>query len=304
MTTSITPLAAFLGGALTLLAPCSVMLLPAFFAYAFTSRTTLLARTGLFWLGLVTTLVPLGAAAGGMGAVLRDHEVGLTMLVAVVVVVLGVAQALEVEVPRPRLPTRARRAVRGGGAASVGPVGRVDGVWPVGRTGVAGRDVRDSASPLSVYLLGAVYGLAGVGCAGPILGAVLAMAAMGGSPLQAAGLMVLYGTGMALPLGLAALVWDAVGLSSGRWLRPRTVRVLGRRTTWTSLVSGTLFVVLGVALVLTGPSNPVGGLVDGDTMARVEVGILAAARRVPWWTVAGVVAALGGAVVVARREPR
>ena len=164
--------------------------------------------------------------------------------------------------------------------------------------------MRDSASPLSVYLLGAVYGLAGVGCAGPILGAVLAMAAMGGSPLRAAGLMVLYGTGMALPLGLAALVWDAVGLSSGRWLRPRTVRVLGRRTTWTSLVSGTLFVVLGVALVLTGPSNPVGGLVDGDTMARVEVGILAAARRVPWWTVAGVVAALGGAVVVARREPR
>ena len=57
MTTSITPLAAFLGGALTLLAPCSVMLLPAFFAYAFTSRTTLLARTGLFWLGLIGLII-------------------------------------------------------------------------------------------------------------------------------------------------------------------------------------------------------------------------------------------------------
>ena len=104
MTTSITPLAAFLGGALTLLAPCSVMLLPAFFAYAFTSRTTLQARTGLFWLGLVTTLVPLGAAAGGMGAVLRDHEVGLTMLVAVVVVVEGSVMKLRRWVEQEELP--------------------------------------------------------------------------------------------------------------------------------------------------------------------------------------------------------
>lgn len=274
MTDSLTPLAAFLGGTLTLLAPCSVMLLPAFFAYAFASRTTLLMRTGLFWLGLVTTLVPLGAAAGSLGAVLRSHSGTLTVVVAVVVMTLGLLQALEVEVPRPHLP----------------------GFLMHG-------DARDSASPLSIYLLGAVYGLAGVGCAGPILGAVLAMAGMGGSPFGAAALMVLYAAGMALPLALAALVWEGLDLSSRAWLRPRTVHVLGRRTTWTSLLSGTLFVALGVVLLMSGPAGPLGGVVDAGAMARLEVAVMEAAQRVPWWTVVGVVASLVAAAAVARHTP-
>ena len=45
-------LAALLGGVLALLSPCSAMLLPAFFAYAFGSRRRLVSRTGVFYLGL------------------------------------------------------------------------------------------------------------------------------------------------------------------------------------------------------------------------------------------------------------
>ena len=51
-------LAAFLGGVLSLLSPCSALLLPAFFAYAFQSRRRLLAKTVVFYVGLATTLVP------------------------------------------------------------------------------------------------------------------------------------------------------------------------------------------------------------------------------------------------------
>ena len=52
---------AFLGGLAALLSPCAAMLLPSFFAYAFgSSRTKLLGRTGLFYVGLLITLVPLG----------------------------------------------------------------------------------------------------------------------------------------------------------------------------------------------------------------------------------------------------
>jgi cytochrome c biogenesis protein CcdA len=60
--------AAFLGGVLSLLSPCSALLLPAFFAYAFQSRGKLLAKTAVFYLGLATTLVPLGM---GISAVSR-----------------------------------------------------------------------------------------------------------------------------------------------------------------------------------------------------------------------------------------
>ena len=60
-------LGAFLGGLLSLLSPCSVMLLPSFFAYAFVHPSTLVTRTGVFYLGLITTLVPLGVFAGTVG---------------------------------------------------------------------------------------------------------------------------------------------------------------------------------------------------------------------------------------------
>jgi cytochrome c biogenesis protein CcdA len=45
---------------LSLLSPCSALLLPAFFAYAFQSRRDLLAKTAVLYLGLAATLVPLG----------------------------------------------------------------------------------------------------------------------------------------------------------------------------------------------------------------------------------------------------
>lgn len=66
-------LGAFLGGVLTLLSPCSVMLLPAFFSYAFSSPRQLLSRTGIFYLGLITTLVPLGVLAGTLGSYVNQH---------------------------------------------------------------------------------------------------------------------------------------------------------------------------------------------------------------------------------------
>jgi cytochrome c biogenesis protein CcdA len=59
-------LAAFLGGLLALISPCSALLLPSFFAYAFGGPTRMLARTGVFYLGLVIVLVPLGAGSGGL----------------------------------------------------------------------------------------------------------------------------------------------------------------------------------------------------------------------------------------------
>ena len=61
-------LTAFFGGVLSLLSPCSALLLPAFFAYAFQSRRKLLAKTAIFYLGLAATLVPLGM---GISAVSR-----------------------------------------------------------------------------------------------------------------------------------------------------------------------------------------------------------------------------------------
>ena len=59
-------LASFFGGVLSLLSPCSALLLPAFFAYAFGGE--LVRKTGVFYLGLAATLVPLGMGISAVSA--------------------------------------------------------------------------------------------------------------------------------------------------------------------------------------------------------------------------------------------
>lgn len=262
----ISPLAALAGGMLTILAPCSVMVLPAFFSYAFQSKRALLARTGLFWAGLLLALVPLGAAFGASGAFLAERLGFFARLTALLVILLGVLEAAAIELPRPR--RRAR----------------------------PGRASGDLTSPGAILLLGAGYGLAGIGCAGPILGAILVTAGFGASPWQGALLMVLYATGMAVPLGLLALVWRAGRLSERAWLRPRPLRVFGRESTWTNLVSGLLLIGLGIALGWSGASNPLGGLVPASRLASWEESVLRLASSVPAWAFLFALVAVAGAL--------
>jgi hypothetical protein len=66
-------LASFLGGLLSLLSPCSALLLPAFFAYAFQSRGVLVGRTAVFYLGLCATLVPLGMGISAVSTLVRCY---------------------------------------------------------------------------------------------------------------------------------------------------------------------------------------------------------------------------------------
>ena len=207
---------AFLGGVFTLLSPCAVLLLPAFFAYVFGSGRTVLARTGVFLLGLLATLVPLGAGAGALGAALVAHRGLLISLGATLVIGFGVLQTLGVSW---RLP------------------------------GIAGR-AGAPTSPTAVFVLGASYGLAGT-CSGPILGSMLAYAAFSASPMYAGMLFFWYALGMVVPLLLLALAWDRFGLADARWLRPRAVTFGPVDTTVLNLVSGLAMITIGLVLLLS-----------------------------------------------------
>lgn len=216
--TEIGYLGALLGGVLALASPCSAMLLPAFFAYAFDRPAQIVARTGWFYVGLLITLVPLGVAASSVGRVLTVHRDTVILVSGAVLIVLGLMQ------------------IAGGGFGS-GLAQRA-----VGRIRVR--------SGLSVVALGAVYGLAGF-CAGPILGSVLAVSAAGGDPVYGGVLLALYALGMVVPLLLLALAWKRFDLGRRGWLRGREIRVGRLRTHTTSVVSGLLFVAIGLLFVLT-----------------------------------------------------
>lgn len=269
---TISPLAAFLGGMLTLVAPCSVMVLPSFFAYAFSSPRATLGKTFLFWLGLLTVLIPLGTSLSALTGLIRGHADLITRIIAFIVIVCGLLTIADVSLPRPSLNIRwrpSRRAAPGTSGEAVSPFSAQ----------------RDRSTPLAIYLLGAAYGIAGVGCAGPILGAVLAASSLGGSPLSGALTMVFYATGMALPLLVLSLLWRSSSAKMSALLRPRPVRFLGRETTWTQVISGSLLLLLGAALLYSTSGNPLASFVDTEQLAVWEENTVRLASAVPTWAV-------------------
>ncbi|MEG3627693.1 cytochrome c biogenesis CcdA family protein [Streptomyces poriticola] len=223
---------AFLGGLLALFSPCSALLLPAFFAYSFTGRTRLLGRTALFYAGLCLTMVPLGVAGSLAGRLLYGHRELLVTTGGWLIIVLGAAQVLGLGFGSRRMQQAAGR--------------------------------RRSGSVLSVLALGAVYGLAGF-CAGPILGSVLTVAALGGDPWRGGALLAVYALGMAVPVFVLAALWDRFDLGRRRWLRGRPVRVGPLRTHSTALVGGALFIVLGAVFLLFDGASALPSLMGVDT---------------------------------------
>lgn len=222
--------AALAGGVLALLSPCGALLLPSFFAYAFDRPGTLLARTGIFYAGLVTTLVPLGVSASSLTVFVRSNQETVVTVAGFVVVALGLLTAF------------------GGG------------FFLVGRRAQE-RAATSGTSSGSIYVLGLAYGLTGF-CTGPILGSILVLAAAGGQPFRGGLLLAVYALGMVVPLVALSLVWERLGDRTHRWLRGREIRV-GRLTFHsTSLVSGLLLAVVGIVMVLGG-----GAIVESTTLA-------------------------------------
>lgn len=264
-------LGAFLGGLLTLVSPCSALLLPSFFAYAFDNIGKLVTRTMVFYTGLCVTLVPLGATAGLFGALLTRHRTTLTLVSGIVLVVLGLLQIT-------------------GKGFGLGAAQRMTGKFTI-------------SSGLSVFALGAVYGVAGF-CAGPLLGSVLTVSATGGDPLYGAALLAIFAFGMAFPLFVLAVLWERFDLGRRRWLRGRELAVGRFRVHTTNLVSGLLFVALGVLFMATEGTANLGGITGVDTQYALGVWLRRITMSVSNRLVLLVLAVLALVVVLLLRRTR
>jgi cytochrome c biogenesis protein CcdA len=223
-------LAAFLGGVLSLLSPCSALLLPAFFAYAFQSRKDLLAKTAVFYFGLAATLVPLGMGISAVSRLVYGERNTLIVVSGAVIIFLGVLQLL------------------GRGFKLPGPLSRMRGMVRGETTG-------------ATFALGAVYGFAGF-CSGPILGAVLTVAASSGQVFRGAVLLAIYALGMAAPLFLMATLWERFDLGRRSWLRGRELSIGGLQVHTINLVAGVMFILLGVIFIAYEWTSALSGLYE------------------------------------------
>ena len=187
MTPDVTLFAALLAGLVSFLSPCVLPLVPPYLVYlAGTSlerltdddpktgsiKDTVLAAL-LFVCGFSTVFVALGASASVIGAVIRAYSAELAILAGIVIIVMGLHF---LGLFRIGLLHRQKR---------------MEMVQPVGLWGA--------------YVMGLAFAFGWTPCIGPILAAILAVAASEHTVAKGAGLLAVYSAGLGIPFLLAAL---------------------------------------------------------------------------------------------------
>jgi cytochrome c-type biogenesis protein len=212
--------AAFIAGLLSFLSPCTLPILPAYFAFTFQAkRQNVVLMTVTFFLGLATTITLLGATATALSNLLWNYLPQLTVIGGIVVMGFGVMNLLGF--------------------------------------GFAGPQVQDrpATTLFGSYLYGATFALGWTACVGPILGGILALLATQGAGLvQGMVLAFVYALGLGAPLILVSTFFSRLGQGTAFWqmLKGRgfEVKVAGHTLYLhsTSLLSGLLLIVMGYLL--------------------------------------------------------
>jgi cytochrome c-type biogenesis protein len=207
---------AALAGLASFLSPCVLPLVPGYLSYvtglagadldAGHRRGRILAGVSLFIAGFSVVFV-LGAVLAARAALaLYRHQRVLEVVVGALIVLCGLAFA--------------------------GLVPALQREWRVHRLPTAGL--------VGAPLFGAVFALSWIPCVGPTLGAVLGLAATGGSAPRAVTLAIAYCLGLGLP-------FIAFGLGFQRLLG--LFRAVRRNSRWVTRVGGGLLIVTGLALI-------------------------------------------------------
>jgi cytochrome c-type biogenesis protein len=212
--------AAFFAGVLSFLSPCTLPLLPAYFAFSFqASKSNVVVMTLAFFLGLATTMTVLGATATALSLILFQNLRVLTLIGGIIIIAFGVMS-----------------------------------MFGFGFTGVKFQN-RPEATVVGSYFYGATFSLGWSACVGPILGAILTLlATQGAGIIQGAFLAFIYALGLGLPLILVATFFSRLGTGTRFWqlLRGKgfTLNIFGRELFLhsTSLLSGLLLISMGILL--------------------------------------------------------
>lgn len=212
---------AFLAGILSFLSPCTLPLLPAYFAFSFQAgKSSVVVMTVAFFLGLATTMVLLGATATALSLFLFQNLHFLTTIGGALIVLFGVMSFLG-----------------------------------LGFTGMQFQN-RPEATILGSYVYGATFSLGWSACIGPILGSIMTLlATQGMGILQGSFLAFIYALGLGLPLILVATFFSHLGTGTRFWQFMRgkgwTVKIFGSDLYLhsTSVISGLLMIAMGVLLL-------------------------------------------------------
>ena len=223
--TTATIFIAFLAGILTLLSPCILPLLPAFFSYTFGTRKRITLMTLVFFAGFALMFTAIALA----------------------VVFLGVSSTAMFQVQNLGIYVR----IVGALLMLVGALGILGFTIPGMKM-----EKETSTSTWGVFLYGALFAIGWTACVGPILSGVILMASVFQNYATAALLVIFYSLGIFLPLFLLSVFYDKLHLERVSWIKGKmlTYNLLGkpRQVHTSGLIAGILFFLLGVLFLFTG----------------------------------------------------
>ncbi len=225
MKSDISIYAAFAAGFISFLSPCVLPLVPPYIVYLTgasierasdeekkASQRAIMLAALVFVLGFSTVFVALGASASYIGGFIRAWSAQLSIVAGIVIIIMGL-HFLGL--------TRIGFLMREGRMTAPKPVG----LW-------------------GAYVMGLAFAFGWTPCIGPILAAILSVAASESTVTKGAGLLAIYSAGLGIPFLIAAFMVD------------RFSAVLNRMKRHLATVER----IMGVLLVLTGIAFLTGGI--------------------------------------------
>ena len=180
--------AALIAGLVSFLSPCVLPLVPPYLVYltgatiehvanaekVSSSKRAVMISALMFVLGFSTVFVALGASASLIGAMVRAWSAELSIVAGVVIMIMGL-HFLGL--------TRISLLMREGRLSIPKPVG----LW-------------------GAYVMGLAFAFGWTPCIGPILAAILSVAAAEATMAKGAGLLAVYSAGLGIPFLIAAFM--------------------------------------------------------------------------------------------------
>jgi cytochrome c-type biogenesis protein len=228
MTSDVSILAALVAGIISFLSPCVLPLVPPYLVYLTgatvehvaagepraASRRAVMEGAAMFVLGFSTVFVALGASASLVGALVRAWSAELSIIAGIVIIIMGLHFL---------------------------GLTRIDLLMREGRLGM-----RKPVGLWGAYAMGLAFAFGWTPCIGPILAAILAVAASEATVTKGAGLLAVYSAGLGIPFLLAAFAVERFSAMFAR-LKHQLVNV--------ERAMGVLMIATGIAFLTGAVTN-------------------------------------------------
>lgn len=211
---------AFLAGMVSILSPCILPLLPAYFAITFKEKKRITLSTFIFFLGFTVIFIVMGLLATLTGRMLISVFRGINWLVPIAglfLIFFGIMIFLG--------------------------------------KGFSGFLIKKKFKNdvIGLFIFGMAFAVGWTVCIGPIISGVLLMTSTFGNYITSSYLMFAYSLGLFMPLFILSFFYDKIHIDKLRWLNKKTTFEIKDKKFYTSIsniIAGLLFIIIGFVFVV------------------------------------------------------